>query len=67
MSRKKFESFGRNHFMFARMASNGPLSEEEYERRNRRNKKITWDEYEYSQSQLYEMHGSRAQHNAGAT
>lgn len=38
---------GSNHFMVTRMAQMGPMSEEEYERKNRRNKKIIWDEYEY--------------------
>lgn len=38
---------GTNHFMVTRMAQMGPMSEEEYERKNRRNKKVIWDEYEY--------------------
>lgn len=38
---------GANHFMVARMASNGQISEEEWEKMNRRNKKILWDEYLY--------------------
>lgn len=38
---------GSNHYMVTRMAQMGPMSEEEYERKNRRNKKIIWDEYEY--------------------
>ncbi|MEP7212700.1 MAG: ABC transporter permease [Acidobacteriota bacterium] len=38
---------GVNHFMMARMAFSGQVSDEEYEIRNRRNKKITVDEYEY--------------------
>ena len=38
---------GVNHFMMARMAFSGQVSDEEYEIRNRRNKKITIDEYEY--------------------
>src|SRR5437868_11135670 len=38
---------GTNHFMMTRMASMGRMSDEEYERRNRRNKDIKWDEYEY--------------------
>src|SRR5262245_34523406 len=38
---------GQNHFMITRMAQMGPMSEEEYERKNRRNKKVIWDEYEY--------------------
>src|ERR1700741_3670099 len=36
---------GVNHFMLARMANVGPLSEEEWELRNRRNKRLTWDDF----------------------
>src|SRR5438874_7960261 len=38
---------GVNHFMIARMANVGPLSEEEWEKRNRRNKRLHWDDYEW--------------------
>ncbi len=38
---------GSNHFMMTRMASMGRMSDEEFERRNRRNKDIKWEEYEY--------------------
>jgi putative ABC transport system permease protein len=38
---------GANHFMIARMAFSGQMDDEAYERANRRNKKVTWDEYEY--------------------
>jgi putative ABC transport system permease protein len=38
---------GVNHFMFARMANVGPLSEEEWEKRNRRNKRLTWEDYQW--------------------
>src|SRR5215467_8076470 len=38
---------GANHFMIARMANVGPLSEEEWERRNKRNKKLYWEDYEW--------------------
>ncbi len=41
---------GVNHFMMARMAFSGQVSDEEFERRNRRNKKITFDEFEYVQT-----------------
>ena len=47
VTEKVSKVLGANHFMFTRMASVGQISEEEYERRNRRNKKITWEEYEY--------------------
>jgi len=38
---------GSNHFMIARMAFSGHLDDEEFERRNRRNKRITWEDYEW--------------------
>ena len=38
---------GVNHFMIARMANVGPLSEEEWEKRNRRNKRLSLDDYEW--------------------
>jgi putative ABC transport system permease protein len=38
---------GSNHFMMTRMASMGRMSDEEFEKRNRRNKDIKWEEYEY--------------------
>jgi putative ABC transport system permease protein len=38
---------GVNHFMIARMANVGRLSEEEWEKRNRRNKRLTWDDFEW--------------------
>ena len=38
---------GSNHFMMTRMANTGRLSDEEYERRNRRNKDINWEEFAY--------------------
>src|ERR1044072_5621264 len=36
---------GTNHFMIARMAFSSRVSDEEFERRNRRNKRLTWDDY----------------------
>ena len=38
---------GSNHFMITRMASTSDLSEEEWERRSRVYKDVTWEEYEY--------------------
>ena len=38
---------GSNHFMIARMAFSGRMSDEEFERRNRRNKRLNWDDYEW--------------------
>ncbi len=38
---------GSNHFMIARMAFHGRLPDEEFERVNRRNKRLNWDDYEW--------------------
>lgn len=38
---------GANHFMMTRMASVGRMSDEEFERKNRNNKDVVWDEYKY--------------------
>lgn len=38
---------GSNHFMMARLAASARLSDEEFERMNRRNKRINWDDYEW--------------------
>jgi putative ABC transport system permease protein len=38
---------GANHFMITRMASTGRMSDEEFERKNRRNKDVNWEEYKY--------------------
>ncbi|HEU4710428.1 MAG TPA: ABC transporter permease [Pyrinomonadaceae bacterium] len=38
---------GSNHFMIARMAFSGDMNDEEFERRNRRNKRLNWDDYEW--------------------
>ena len=42
---------GANHFMIARMASSGELSEEEWDEMNRRNKRLDWDDVEWLQHQ----------------
>ncbi len=65
VTEKVAKVLGANHFMFARMASNGQLSEEEYERRNRRNKKINWEEYEYIKANCAKCTEVGAQSNAG--
>jgi putative ABC transport system permease protein len=38
---------GTNHFMIARMAFHGRLSDEEFERINRRNRRIEWEDYDW--------------------
>jgi putative ABC transport system permease protein len=56
---------GSNHFMMTRMASMGKMSDEEFERRNRRNKDIKWDEYEYVRDNCELCSEVGAQVNAG--
>jgi len=38
---------GVNHFMMARMAFSGRLSSEDFDRANRRNKNLQWEDYEW--------------------
>jgi putative ABC transport system permease protein len=38
---------GANHFMMARIAFSGHLSDDDFERMNRRNKRLNWDDYEW--------------------
>src|SRR6187431_2237307 len=63
---KASKILGSNHFMINRMASMGRMSEEEYERRNRRNKDIRWEEYEYVRDNCQACAEVGAQVNAGA-
>ncbi len=44
---KMAKVLGSNHFMMARIASHGRLSDDEYERMNRRNKRLNWDDFEW--------------------
>lgn len=44
---KVAKMLGSNHFMIARMAFQGHMTDEEFERRNRRNKRLNWDDYEW--------------------
>lgn len=46
---KMSKILGTNHFMIARMASQGELSEEDLERMNRRNKRLKWEDMEWLQ------------------
>src|ERR1044071_9579824 len=41
---KMAKMLGTNHFMIARIASHGELSEEELEKMNRRNKRLKWSD-----------------------
>src|SRR4026207_346377 len=45
------KGLGSNHFMIARMAFSGHMDDDEFERRNRRNKKISWEDYEWGGDQ----------------
>ena len=47
VTEKVSKILGANHFMIARMANSGRRSDEDFERANRRNKRVTWEEYEY--------------------
>src|SRR4029079_4387908 len=38
---------GNNNFMIARIAFSGHLDDAEFERMNRRNKRLNWDDYEW--------------------
>jgi putative ABC transport system permease protein len=38
---------GGNHFMISRIAVVGELSDEDFEKMNRRNKRLNWDDYEW--------------------
>lgn len=57
---------GANHFMITRMASIGKMSDEEYERRNRLNKDVVWDEYKYVRENCKLCQYVGAQVNANA-
>src|ERR1700742_382188 len=41
------KALGVNHFMIARMAAVGRLTDEEWEAMNKRNKKLEWDDVEW--------------------
>jgi putative ABC transport system permease protein len=57
---------GSNHFMMTRMANTGKISDEEFERRNRRNKDIIWDEYLYIRDNCKMCLAVGASMNSGA-
>jgi putative ABC transport system permease protein len=56
---------GSNHFMIARMAFHGRMSDEEWERRNRRNKNLTWEDYEWVRDHCASCSEVGAQSNGG--
>jgi putative ABC transport system permease protein len=57
---------GSNHFMITRLAQVGGTSGEEYERLNRLNKDVIWEEYEYIRDNCRLCTYVGAQMNAGA-
>ena len=57
---------GSNHFMITKLAQTGRLSEAEFERMNRRNKDVIWEEYEYIRDNCQLCSYVGAQMNAGA-
>lgn len=56
---------GSNHFMIARMAFHGRMSDEEFELRNRRNKHLTWEDYEWVRDHCGSCSEVGAQSNGG--
>src|SRR5829696_5554606 len=56
---------GTNHFMIARMASHGNVSEEEWEKRNRRNKRLEIEDYEWVRDRCVACSEVGAQHQRG--
>ncbi len=58
---------GANHFMITRMASMGRMADEEWERKNRRNKDINWTEYEYVKANCQLCSEVGAQMNGNVT
>jgi putative ABC transport system permease protein len=56
---------GVNHFMMARMAFSGPMDEEQFERRNRLNKRLTIEEYEYIKANCTQCSEVGAQMQSG--
>ena len=66
VTEKVSKVLGANHFMVTRMAHSGKMDDEEFERRNRQNKKVTWEEYEYIKDKCTKCTQVGAQSNSGA-
>ena len=56
---------GANHFMIARMASSGRISDEEWERRDRRNKRLDLSDYDWIRERCGECLDIGAQADTG--
>ncbi len=65
VTEKVSKVLGANHFMINRMAFSGHMEDEEFERRNKRNKNVTWEEYEYLKENCSACSEIGAQNNAG--
>lgn len=59
------KALGANHFMMNRMAHSGQMDDKEFEKRNKRNKKITWAEYQYIKEKCKACSEVGAQDNDG--
>lgn len=59
------KALGANHFMMTRMAHSGEMESDEFERRNKRNKKIIWAEYKYIKEKCKACSEVGAQDNDG--
>ncbi|MBK9216331.1 MAG: ABC transporter permease [Chloracidobacterium sp.] len=64
---KASKILGSNHFMITRMASMGRMADDEWERKNRRNKDINWAEYEYVKANCQLCSEVGAQMNGNVT
>ncbi len=66
VTEKVAKVLGANHFMINRMAFSGHMEDDEFERRNKLNKKVTWEEYEYIKAKCTTCAEVGAQNNSGA-
>ena len=66
VSEKISKVLGANHFMVNRMAHSGQMDDQEFERRNRQNKNVTWEEYEYIKDRCTKCTQVGAQNDSGA-
>lgn len=66
VTEKVSKVLGANHFMINRMAHSGKMEDDEFERRNKQNKKITWEEYEYIKEKCANCSEVGAQTDNGA-
>lgn len=65
VTEKVSKVLGANHFMINRMAFSGRMEDDEFERRNKLNKKVTWEEYEYIKERCNACAEIGAANNAG--